>query len=232
MKKFKYTAILLCAGLMLTSAVGCKKDKTTTSDTSNSISENNNNNNTNNNNTNTTKREIGKNEIVAGISEETDENDTVFKLNSVYITPDAQSTTEGERKYVYLDVEIKNNSDISYNLNCLNNFILVLPDGAVSDDKNGDGVIDIKDCEVYSHIQTNMYASNNFKENIYTPDPFNIPANGTFKGIVGGFRVPPETDSFTIKFFPTKDDPNNKESVIKIDVTADNIQPIPSDFLK
>lgn len=39
MKKFKYTAILLCAGLMLTSAVGCKKDKTTTSDTSNSISD-------------------------------------------------------------------------------------------------------------------------------------------------------------------------------------------------
>lgn len=142
MKKFKYTAILLCAGLMLTSAVGCKKDKTTTSDTSNSISENNNN---NNNNTNTTKREIGKNEIVAGISEETDENDTVFKLNSVYITPDAQNTTEGERKYVYLDVEIKNDTDTSYDLNCLNNFILVLPDGSVSEDKNGDGVIDSKD---------------------------------------------------------------------------------------
>lgn len=215
MKKFKYTAILLCAGLMLTSAVGCKKDKTTTSDTSNSISDNNDNNN-NNNNVNTTKREIGKNEIVAGMSEEANENDTVFKLNSVLITPDAQSSTEGERKYVYLDVEIKNNSDISYDLNCLNNFILVLPDGS----------------EIYSHIQTNMYASNNFRENVYTPDPFNIPANGTFSGMVGGFRVPPETDSFTICFFPTKDDPSNKESVIKIDVTADDIQTISPDFFK
>lgn len=213
MKKFKYTAILLCAGLMLTSAVGCKKDKTTTSDTSNSISVNDDN---NNNNTNTTKREIGKNEIVAEMSEDANGNDTVFKLNSVLITPDTHSTTEGERKYVYLDVEVTNNSDIAYDLNCLNNFILVLPDGS----------------EIYSHIQTNVYATTIFKENMYTPDPFNVPANGTFSGVVGGFRIPPETDNFTICFFPTKDDPNNKESVIKINVTADDIQTISPDFFK
>ena len=213
MKKFKYTAILLCAGLMLTSAVGCKKDKTTISDTSNSISVNDDN---NDNNTNTTKREIGKNEIVAGMSEEANENDTVFKLNSVLMTPDTHSTTEGERKYVYLDVEVTNNSDVTYDLNCLNNFILVLPDGS----------------EIYSHIQTNVYATTTFKENMYNPDPFNVPANGTFKGVVGGFRIPPETDNFTICFFPTKDDPNNKESVIKIDVTANDIQTISPDFFK
>lgn len=213
MKKIKYTAILLCASLILASVAGCKNNKSTVSDTSNSISDNN----TNNYNVaNTPKREIGKNEITAGMSEEISENDTVFKLNSVLITPDSQNTSEGERKYVYLDTEIKNNADISYDLNCLNNFILVLPDGS----------------EVYSHIQTNVYATSSFKENVYTPDPFNIPANGTFSGIIGGFRVPPETDNFTICFFPTKDDPNNKESVIKIDVTADDIQTISSDFFK
>ncbi|GEM_PF-385151 len=217
MKNYKFIAVLLCAAMLMTSAAGCKKDKTSTSGTSDSISVNSEGNTQNSDSSsNSSNREIGKNEIKAEIAGETVENDTVFKLKSVLITPEAQPSSEGDRKFVYLDVDITNNTDTSYDINSLNNFMLILPDGK----------------EILSHIEARFYATENFKENLYIPDPLTIPANGTFSGIVGGFRVPPETDSFTICFFPTGEDLNNKESVIKIDVASNDIKNLSSDILK
>lgn len=197
MRKHRITALILCAALALVPASSCKKNKkSNSSETKQSDAAN-----------------IGINEINVGISEEADENDTVFKLNSVI---DAGKQTEKGEHYIYLDVTIKNNTDNSYSLNTLNNFYLIMPDSS----------------EVFSSVRTQLYAINNFKEGIFSSDPFEIPANGEFSGYIGGFVLEEGKKEFTVCFFPTKENQNDKEDVIKVKITPDMVTDISSDVLK
>ena len=63
----------------------------------------------------------------------------------------------------------------------------------------------------------------NFNENTYSKDPFNIPAKGQFSGIIGGFVVDENVDTFTVGFFPTQSLVNDKDDVCLIDITPDKI---------
>ncbi len=207
MKKFQITAFILTAVLAASSAVSCgnKKKSTSTSDViddSISFSET----------VSTPEGAVGEKEIKVNIDEEADENDTVFKLNSVIIT----EPQDDNNRFVYCDVTIRNSTDSSYTLSTLNNFYLELPDGE----------------KVYSNIRTQMYALNNFADGLYSSDPFEIPASGEFSGIIGGFILADGQNEFTVGFFPTKASPNDKASVITIDVTANDIKTVTSDMLK
>lgn len=156
---------------------------------------------------------LGKNKIKANLLETVSANDTVFTLNSVVSPEDKED--EGCR-YVYFDVSIKNNTDTAYTLSTLNNFYLILDDGT----------------EVYSDIRTQLYALSNFKENAYFSDPFEIPANGEFKGLVGGFLLKKDVEKFTVGFYPTKDSPRAKGDVMLIDITTDKIQTPDASIIK
>lgn len=156
---------------------------------------------------------IGKNRIEASLLETVSANDTVFTLNSVVSPKDKEE--EGCR-FIYFDVSIKNNSDTAYTLSTLNNFYILLEDGT----------------EVYSDIRTQLYAASNFKEDSYFTDPFDIPANGEFKGLIGGFLLKKDVEKFTVGFYPTKDSPRAKGDVIVIDITADKIQAPDASILK
>lgn len=149
-------------------------------------------------------------EINVAVAEEADKNDTVFKLNSVI---DSGAKSDNGERYLYLDVTIKNTSDSDYELNALNNFYLLTDDGK----------------EIGFNIKTQIYAASNFKG--YTANPFKVPANGEFTGYIGGFCVPEEQNNFTVCFYPTGTDDNNKSNVIKVPVTIANIVSAPADFL-
>ncbi|MCQ2459066.1 MAG: hypothetical protein MJ081_01705 [Ruminococcus sp.] len=146
--------------------------------------------------------EIGAIEHKAEISSEVEANDTGYTLNAVY----TYDVKEENVKYVYLDVTVKNPTDVEYEISVLNNFYIQLTDGQ----------------EVYSSVRTQLFGISNF--NNFFSDPFKIPANGEFNGIVGGFIVDPSVDTFTVGFFPTKDNERNKENVVLIDVTPDLIK--------
>lgn len=148
-------------------------------------------------------------EINVSVAEEADKNDTGFILNSVI---DSGAKAESGERYLYLDVTIKNTSDTKYELNVLNNFYLLTNDGK----------------EIGFDVRSQIYAANNFKG--YTSNPFEVPANGEFKGYIGGFCVPEEQNNFTVCFFPTGTDDTNKENVIKVPVTLANIIAAPADF--
>ena len=156
---------------------------------------------------------IGENKIKANLLETVSANDTVFTLKSV-ISPDNMED-EG-CNYIYFDVTIKNNSSTAYTLSTLNNFYLIMPDGT----------------EVYSDIRTQLFAMSRFKENTYFSDPFEIPANGEFSGIVGGFLLDKNAESFTVGFFPTKDSPRAKGDVMLIDVAASDIKAPDASIMK
>lgn len=197
MKKFRITALLLTAMLAATATVGCgKRNKTNTNDdiifaeNDAQISP-------------VDIESIGKNNVTVNLSEEADENETLFKLNNVYAT---EELSDGG-KYIYFDVTIHNSTDTEYTLSTLNNFYIEV---------NGE--------KIYSNVRTQLYAKNNFKAEIYATDPFTVPANGEFSGVVGGIIIDKNCNDFTVGFFPTKQDINDKETVITVDVTADNIK--------
>lgn len=159
-----------------------------------------------------TTAKIGSIVVNAGLTQEVKENDTMFKLNSVI---DAGLTDDGQR-FIFFDVNIRNDLDIAYDLNTLNNFYLVLPDGS----------------EMYSTVRAQLYAINNFKEDKFLVDPFEVPAKSEISGVMGGFLIDKDIDHFTVCFFPTKDNPTDKELVVKIDVTADDFKSPDADILK
>ena len=156
---------------------------------------------------------IGENKITASVGQSTTVNDTVFTLNSVISPADAEA--EGKR-YVYFDITINNNSSETYSLSTLNNFYLTMSDGT----------------DVYSDVRTELYAMQNFKEGAYFSDPFDIAANSTFSGVVGGFLVDKNAESFSVGFFPTKGMPTAKGDVIIIDVNANDIIAPSAELLK
>lgn len=188
MKKYRIIPLILAAVMALAPLTGCNGGNNTKNETP-SASMN--------------KQEgIAQTEIKAEIEEEKESNETVFKLNSVI---DSGKTDEEGNRYLYLDVSITNNTDKEYELNILNNFYVLYPDGE----------------EAHFDVRTQLYAQNNMEG--YTTNPFTLTANGTLNGMIGGFIVPPDKNEFTVCFFPTQDILTDKESVIKVDVTAENI---------
>lgn len=204
MKFNKYTALALVAVMSASVAAGCgEKKKTNDSSATSQTSEI----------INDDEAHIGENKIEADLSETVSANDTVFTLNSV-ISP--ENMEDEGCIYVYFDVNIKNNSDTAYDLSTLNNFYIVTEDGT----------------ELFSDIRTQLFAMSRFKENTYFSDPFQIPANGEFKGIVGGFMLDKNVKNFTVGFYPTKDSPRDKGDVMLIDITSDKIQAPDASILK
>ncbi len=143
-------------------------------------------------------------EVEISVAQEADENQTVFKVDSVL---DVGVQTDDGMKYIYPLVTIKNSSDTDYNLSSLNNISVLLDDGT----------------EVHYDIRTQLYADDNNIEN-YLPKVITVPAGGEVSGYAGGFIVPDGTDSFTVCFYPTQNDPKNKGTVIKCPISAENIE--------
>lgn len=194
-KKYKLIPLLIASVLACASLAGCSSGTESSTGNSSSVSSSSSN----------QKRQEGlaNTEVKAGVSEEATSNSTSFILNGIV---DSGMTDDSGNKYIYLDAVIKNSTDKEYDLNMLNNFYLLLPD----------------DSEIHFDVRTQLYGQNNIDN--YYANPFTIPANGELSGIFGGFVVSPDITSFTVCFFPTQDEMSNKESVIKVDVTADNFR--------
>ena len=150
--------------------------------------------------------------VDAAMTEEKAANETLFTLNRVI---DAGIQTENNEHYIYLDINIKNPTDKEYELSTLNNFFLELTDGT----------------QLSSAVRTQLYAVNNFSDK-YSGSPFTVPASGEFKGIIGGFTVPDGTNQFTIGFFPTKEDENNKTNLFRVKVNPTDIISVPEELKK
>lgn len=207
MKNLKLTALLLCAAMAIPCAVGCQKHSSSSKSSSSNSGEPI----TISNNT-----DLGKNKIKASIAQEAVANETTFKLNSVVQTEKVKRGDNPEKKYIYLDVEIKNESDSDYNLSSLNNVWLRIGENTV------------KTCDII----TRFYASEYIKDDKFIIDPFVVPAHSTVSGYITGYEVDPSLDKFTVEFFPTQNDIHNKETVIQIEVTPDMIKSIPAEDLK
>lgn len=194
MKKNKILSIALLT-VMALSVTGCSDDSTSNSSLSSSGSSI---------SSEQNKLEgIAQNEISANPSEEADANETTFKLNKVI---DSGMADDNGNPYIYLDVTIANATDKSYDLSVLNNFYLLLNDGN----------------EVHFDVRTQLHATKNIEN--YSASPFNIPANGEFSGIIGGFILPKDTEDFTVCFFPTQDNASNKSNVVKVSVSSKDIE--------
>lgn len=216
MKSSKISAFLLCAAITLTASAGCSNNSSSAKDSGSGTSNSEPNTYQNPGYEDATKNvpqnqtknpELGQNQISIGMKEEADANETVFKLNSV---SDAGVQGSENKKYIYLDVEINNNSDEDYSLSSLNNFYILLDNNV----------------EVHSSLRTYYYAINNLKNLNVSIDPFTVPANGNFSGFIRGFEIPADTESFTVGFYPTQNDERNKSTVIEVKVTPEDIQPI------
>ena len=150
--------------------------------------------------------------IDAELNQEKEANDTVFTLNRVI---DAGAITSDGSHYYFLDVTIKNNTANEYSISTLNNFFITLSDGS---DHSG-------------AINTQVYALNNFSQK-YSGSPYTIPANGEFSSVIGGFMLPEIKEDFSVGFYPTLSDDTNKNNMIKVEVTASRIVPVPDDLKK
>ena len=105
MKKYRILSLMLSAVIAAVSFAGCSNGKESSSSD------------------NGPKKQEGlaQTEIVAGIQEEKESNDTVFKLNRVI---DSGKTDEDGNRFIYLDVTITNNTEKEYELNIINNFYI------------------------------------------------------------------------------------------------------------
>lgn len=132
MRRYKITALLLCAAMAVTAAVGCSDGKTDSRSASRVG----------------TTVEAGKNEgvadneVSAAVSEKANANETVFTLNKVI---DGGTRTDKGERYLYLDITIDNATDKAYELNTLNNFYLLFSDGS----------------EAHYDVRTQLYAAKN-----------------------------------------------------------------------
>ena len=193
MRKYKLTALLLCAALAVTAAAGCSDGNSS----SRSISVASQATTVNQNN-----EGRASNEVSAAVAEKASANKTGFTLNRVI---DAGTRNDKNERFIYLDITIDNSTDKEYELSMLNNFYLLLGNGS----------------EIHYNVGSQLYATNNIDG--YIPSPFNVPASGQFSGIVGGFAVGEDVKDFKVCFFPTPDDPNKTPDVIKVDITDSDI---------
>ncbi|WP_303838155.1 DUF4352 domain-containing protein [Ruminococcus flavefaciens] len=155
---------------------------------------------------------IGSNVVDGEMGKEVTENDTGFTLNSVI---SAKNSETGEQ-FIYMDITLRNNTDKQYTLSTLNNFYIELPDGSKAE----------------SDVRTQLYAKQNFNESKYYADPFDIPSNGQFSGVIGGIAVSGDASDFKLCFFPTGDNPRAKGTVIKYDITSGDIHAPAAEMLK
>ncbi|MBR4627810.1 MAG: DUF4352 domain-containing protein [Ruminococcus sp.] len=156
--------------------------------------------------------DVGAVKINASLDEKVTANETEFSVNRVI---DAGAQTENGEHYVYLDVTVRNTTATEYELSRLNNFYIVLPDGT----------------EVSSAVRTELYAINNFSDQ-YKKSPFTVPAGGTFSGIIGGYVLREDQFDFTIGFFPTRENTEDKKNVILIPIKSSDIVPLPDELKK
>ncbi|MBO7396322.1 MAG: DUF4352 domain-containing protein [Ruminococcus sp.] len=140
MRKYKLTALLLCAAMAISAASGCSDDtgSRSMSVTSQSTTVNQNN------------EGRADHEVSAAVSEKASANKTGFTLNRVI---DAGNRNEKNERFIYLDVTIDNTTDKEYELNILNNFYLLLSDGS----------------EIHYHVGSQLYATNNLDGYIPSP---------------------------------------------------------------
>lgn len=150
--------------------------------------------------------EIGKDKIEVQAGEEAKHNSTAYKLNNVI---DSGKVQDG-LKYIYLDVTIKNESDKAYETSGLNNFYLSLSDGT----------------EITTDVRADLYA----KQHITGYEKLmSLPAGGEFTGYIG-FCIDENISEFTVNFFPTGDT-DDRSSVVKTDIKADDIIPAPEGMI-
>ena len=71
-----------------------------------------------------------------------------------------------------------------------------------------------------------FFARNSLKDITIVQDPIIVPANGTFSGYICGFEVPADLNEFTVGFYPTQNVDTNKQTVIEVKVTPDDIKPV------
>ncbi|MBO4523206.1 hypothetical protein [Ruminococcus sp.] len=155
---------------------------------------------------------IGSTEIKGELGKAVTANNTTFTLRSIVVHTD----NAANERFIFFDIDLKNSTNNEYTLNTLNNFYIMLNDGT----------------KVFSDVRSQLYAGGNIKKDKYFVDPFNIPSNGQFSGIVGGFILKDDIDSFTVCFFPTGSNPNDKGTVIEYSITADDLKELDSTLLK
>ena len=199
----KTAALFMAASLMAALSAGCIN--------------NNNKNNTSEEDifptlSNETVAPIGSTEIKGELGKEVTANNTSFTLRSLLVHTDSAA----KERFIFFDIDLRNSTNKEYTLNTLNNFYIKLDDGT----------------EVFSDVRSQLYANGNIKKDKYFVDPFNIPSNGQFSGIVGGFILKDDIDSFTVCFFPTGSNPNDKGTVIEYSITADDLKELDSTLLK
>ena len=202
MKKTGIFAVLIAAALTAAAFSGCS-DKDDSSSSRRRPSAS---------STPTVTEVIGSNVVKGELGKEITENDTAFTLNSVI---SSKNSDTGEQ-FIYMDITLRNSTEKEYNLRTLNNFYIELPDGSKTD----------------SDVRTQLNAKQNFKDSKYYADPFDIPSNGQFSGVIGGFAISGDVNEFTLGFYPTGDNPRAKGTVIKYDITAADITAPTSDLLK
>ena len=205
MKKNKLCAFLLAAVVTASASAGCldKHKKDTPKPPRQEVSDN---------RSPVDLSAIGTNVINGELGTMVSENNMDFTLNAVI---DPQVRDSGS-KFIYFDITLRNNTATEYAMNTLNNFYIELLDGT----------------KMYSEVRTQLYAESHFNKDKYFIDPFTIPSNGQFSGIIGGFIMEENVNDFSVCFFPTGEDPNNKETVIKYSITADKITEPDSSVLK
>lgn len=200
MKKLKLSALVLAFTLSTVSAFSCA-DNTSESNSVQQVA-------VIEDNTETTSKipnqySNDSKKTNSSFGEEAEVNDTVFTLNNVVIV---ESPTDDGNEYVYINVTIKNNTDIEYEISSLNNFYIALPD----------------ETELLSNVRAKLYAINNYTKCV--DDYITIPANGEFTGyLAGGFILPEGTNSFSVGFFPTLSNMVDRANVIVSTVNAGNV---------
>lgn len=195
MNKSRLSAFALALALSAVSAFSCsEKEPIIINDANSSIAET----------TDPANKYSGNSKKTnSAFGQEMEVNNTVFTLNDVVRVP-ANNVENSD--FIYINVTVKNNTDIEYEINSMNNFFVALPD----------------ETEISMDVRANLYAIKNYPQCIQ--DNIKIEANGEFTGfLAGGFLVPSGTDSLTVGFFPTLNNQKDASNVILAPVNAENI---------
>lgn len=194
MNKSRISALALALALSMVSAFSCSEKTETESDSNTSISET---------TTPANKYSGNSKKTNSAFGQEMEVNNTVFTLNDVVRVP-APNVENSD--FIFINVTVKNKTDIEYEINSMNNFFIALPD----------------ETEISMDVRANLYAIQNYPKCIQ--DNIKIEANGEFSGfLAGGFVVPAGTDSLTVGFFPTLNNEKDASNVILAPVNAENI---------
>lgn len=194
MNKSRLSALALALALSAVSAFSCSEKTETENNSDTSVSDTADPANKYSGNSKKTNSAFGQ---------EMEVNNTVFTLNDVVRVP-APNVENSD--FVYINVTIKNKTDIEYEINSMNNFFVALPD----------------ETEISMDVRANLYAIQNYPQCVQ--DNIKIEANGEFSGfLAGGFVVPSGTDSLTVGFFPTLNNEKDASNVILAPVNTENI---------